>query len=536
MNRDYQYSAEEGADQGFSGTSREETSSTADGAEAAGTKKARAKAGSRPANAVIDREEPLQTAAAFHSAHKGMRGKALRRYRHTWYRWEGPNYRAVSAKDARVDMTEFLASGTDIKGDRFRPKPGDVSAALTMLMSHRPAIIDSTVPMPGWLPGAPEPYREHDPRDLISCKNGLVDLRTGKRLPHTPYLLTATSTGYDHSPMAERPRFEKFLDEIFPGSAAKRSEDFDDWTDEQKEPQLQRELLQEIFGYLISRETRQQKIFLFIGQPRSGKGTLGRILRKLLAEQNVIGFSLAALDNDFGAEDLIDKQVALVGDARLDGSSHKVVAQLLSWSGEDPVTINRKGEKKWHGQLGVRVLIQTNSTLHFSDPSGTIATRFVPVLFHESFEGRENENLTDELLIELPGILNWAIEGWRRLRAKGKFILPPTSLEALERMKKKAAPMLNFVEEECEIGSELSWPRNLCYAHYVACCEASNNKPLSRPKFVEAMEDLNLGIKCRRLQAAPGETKRPYVFVGIGKLGKARREATILKMPQPAES
>jgi phage/plasmid-associated DNA primase len=40
----------------------------------------------------------------------------------------------------------------------------------------------------------------------------------------------------------------------------------------------------------------------------------------------------------------------------------------------------------------------------------------VPVLFHESFEGRENENLTDELLTELPGILNWAIEGWRRLR------------------------------------------------------------------------------------------------------------------------
>jgi D5 N terminal like len=160
-------------------------------------------------------QEPLQTAAAFHSAYKGMRGKALRRYRHTWYRWEGPNYRAVSAEDARVDMTEFLASGTDIKGDRFRPKPGDVSAALTMLMSHRPAIIDSTVPMPGWLPGAPELYREHDPRDLISCKNGLVDLRTGKRLPHTPYLLTATSTGYDHSPTAARPRFEKFLDEIF---------------------------------------------------------------------------------------------------------------------------------------------------------------------------------------------------------------------------------------------------------------------------------------------------------------------------------
>jgi len=82
-------------------------------------------------------------------------------------------------------------------------------------------------------------------------------------------------------------------------------------------------LVQEVFGYLISRDTRQQKIFLFIGKPRSGKGTLARILRRLLGEQNVIGFSLASLDNDFGAEDLIDKQVAIVGDARLDGSSAK---------------------------------------------------------------------------------------------------------------------------------------------------------------------------------------------------------------------
>ena len=342
------------------------------------------------------------------------------------------------------------------------------------------------------------------------------------------------STGYDYSPAAKRERFEKFLDEIFPGSAAERPEDFDSLDEERQAPQLQRELLQEIFGYLISRETRQQKIFLFIGQPRSGKGTLGRILRKLLGEKNVIGFSLAALDNDFGAENLIDKQVALVGDARLDGSSHKAVAQLLSWSGEDPVTINRKGEKKWHGVLGVRILIQTNSTLHFSDPSGTIATRFVPVLFKECFLGRENENLLEELLIELPGILNWAIEGWRRLRARGKFSLPPASQEALERMKKKAAPILNFVEEECEIGPELSWARDGCYQQYVGYCEDGNHKPLSRPKFVEALEDLHLGIKCRRPRGEDGD--RSFVIVGVGKRGKTRASATILKMPSEGRS
>jgi putative DNA primase/helicase len=250
----------------------------------------------------------------------------------------------VSSEEASVDITTFLTSGIGPLGEQFHPKPGDVNATLQMLMRHPPAIIPPTVPLPGWLPEATAAERDHDPLDLISCKNGLVNLRTDERMSHTPHLLTTSTTSYDHRPQAKRKRFEKFLDEIFPGSAAARPEDFDTWDPEQQEPQLQRELLQEVFGYLISRDTRQQKIFLFIGRPRSGKGTLARILRRLLGEQNVIGFSLDALDNDFGAEDLIDKQVAIVGDARLDGSSGKEVAQLLTWSEDEPVT-NKPGEE-----------------------------------------------------------------------------------------------------------------------------------------------------------------------------------------------
>jgi putative DNA primase/helicase len=130
-------------------------------------------------------------------------------------------------------------------------------------------------------------------------------------------------------------------------------------------------------------------------------------------------------------------------------------------------------------------------------------------------------------LEELPGILNWAIKGWKRLRARRKFVLSPASQEVLNRMKKKAAPILNFVEEECEVGSELSWDRDACYSHYVMFCEESNNKPLSRPKFVEAMEDLNLGIKCSRPKAAPGESTRPYIPTGLGKRNVEPRARTV---------
>jgi putative DNA primase/helicase len=36
----------------------------------------------------------------------------------------------------------------------------------------------------------------------------------------------------------------------------------------------------------------------------------------------------------------------------------------------------------------------------------------------ESFYGREDKALTEKLLTELPGILNWAIEGYVRRRLR----------------------------------------------------------------------------------------------------------------------
>jgi D5 N terminal like len=187
---------------------------------------------SRP---IILREQPLQTATEFHRIY----GEKLRRYRHTWYRYEGPNYRMVSTEEANLDITEFLSSGVEPTGTTFHPKPGDVSATLQMLMKYRPAIMEPTVPMPGWLPEATDTEKEHDPRDLVSCKNGLIDLRTDECIPHTPRLLTTSTTSYHYSPRAKRKRFEKFLDEIFPGSTEKRPDDFETWSEERQEPQLQ---------------------------------------------------------------------------------------------------------------------------------------------------------------------------------------------------------------------------------------------------------------------------------------------------------
>jgi putative DNA primase/helicase len=164
----------------------------------------------------------------------------------------------------------------------------------------------------------------------------------------------------------------------------------------------------------------------------------------------------------------------------------------------------------------------TNPLLHFTDASGVIASRFVPVLFQESFEGRENIKLSEELLEELPGILNLAMEGLRRLRERGYFGLPASSRAAIERTQLKAAPIFGFLDDCCDIGADHSIERDVLFQEYVAWAENNKHKPMTKTAFVAALEDADTAIKCERPRGPGG--KRDYRFYGI-RLNQKERTA-----------
>ena len=106
------------------------------------------------------------------------------------------------------------------------------------------------------------------------------------------------------------------------------------------------------------------------------------------------------------------------------------VERLLSISGEDTITIDRKYRDPWTGRLPTRFMILTNELPRFTDSSGALASRFVMSILTTSFYGRENPALTAELLEESAGIFNWALDGLDRLRERGYFVTPTSAQEA----------------------------------------------------------------------------------------------------------
>ena len=256
-------------------------------------------------------------------------------YRGVFYRWIGTHYSAMEDGDLRTMAYVFLGDAytlsteADENGEmktirrRFYPDDRTVNKFLDALRAI--IRVSGTIKAPAWLEGATEDYRANNPVDLLPCQNGLLNLRTWELLPHTPTFLSVNAVGYDYDPEAKAPAWEKFIAEALPD-------------------QESREALQQEFGYFVTNDTRQQKIFAHSGEKRSGKGTIAATLKLVVGTENVVHPTMSGLAQNFGMACLIDKRLAIVGDARLRGDTSDLVSRLLTLSGEDDITVPRKNK------------------------------------------------------------------------------------------------------------------------------------------------------------------------------------------------
>jgi putative DNA primase/helicase len=265
---------------------------------------------------------------------------------------------------------------------------------------------------------------------------------------------------------------------------------------------------------VIGGGTEQQKIFLLVGPKRSGKGTIGRVLTGLLGPHNVAAPTLASMATNFGLSPLIAHPLALISDARLPRQidASIVVERLLSISGEDMITIDRKYREPWSGRLPTRIMILTNELPGLNDSSGAIASRFLLFVLTRSFYGRENPRLTDELLEEAPAILDWALKGLDRLVARGYFLMPEGSEEIIRQMEDLASPVAAFIRTQCLLYPDAEVEVDRLWKAWKGYCEGENVRLGSKATFGRDLRAAAPTVK--RTRPRDGD-ERQYSYCGI---------------------
>ena len=344
-----------------------------------------------------------------------------------YYEWDGRRYREVA--DLDMSVRTWLRTKGQAQDNRTLANV----LPIVKNLGFSPAMADTS--LPAWQPHDALPDPLPDPRNVVAFRNGLLDISDTDRglIPHTPLWLSTSCLPFNYEPVAVCPRWLDFLAEVYEGDAGRVG------------------LLQEWSGYLMSQDTGQQKMFLMIGLPRSGKGTIHRVLSDLVGD-GATGYRLPLLASQFGLSPLLAKTAAFVPEVELSGRSDKaeISETLKAIVGEDAMCVNRKGLPLLTAKLGVRFTIAANTIPTLWDSSSALGQRMLVVEHRKSFLGREDTTLGDRLRNELPGIAAWALEGLKRLKGRGRF---PSGCdpELTRRLALQSSPVQVFVSDRLAV-------------------------------------------------------------------------------------
>jgi putative DNA primase/helicase len=444
--------------------------------------------------------DPHRLAKGFLKRRQGHRaGPGVHFWDDEWWYWDGQCYRAVPHSQVIADVTAYVkeefdrqnvgavkrwqatmrayeaqvaadqAAGRTTTMDKPSALPPTVAPVTTGVVNNAIQAMRSLTHLPhgsrppAWVGGAgPVPAEE-----VMAFANGLLHWpsylagKGGAFRPHTPAFFGVQVVGFNFDPAAPDPRaWVDFLGQLWPGD------------------QESIDALQEVFGYLLTNDTRQQKIIALIGPKRGGKGTIARALIALVGEDNVAGPTLASLGTDFGLQPLLDKKLAVISDARLSQRTDLAVVaeRLLTISGEDALTVNRKYKPQVLARLRVRFLLLSNELPKLDDASGALPSRFLIFRLTVSWFGREDTGLQDKLRAELPGIVLWSLEGLRRLQQKGRLVQPGAGRPLVEELHALASPLAEFVSDLCVQGPGLTVDVPLLFGTWQAWASAQGLK------------------------------------------------------------
>lgn len=240
----------------------------------------------------------------------------------------------------------------------------------------------------------PNPY-------LLPCENLILDIDTLETRDYSPdyFFLSKINTRYDL--LAECPSFLEFLDSI-----------------ELTHDNIA--LLQEFWGYMLSAEARYKLALMLYGPRDTGKTTLIDVLKRFLGEFQYGTIPLHEIcSGKWYAAELQGKRLNACAEARATDLVDTRVFKLLTGA-EESIHAERKYRDPYKYKPFVKLAFGNNRIPYCPDQDLAFYERWGLIELHKQF--RRGDPARDEKLLsklttpeELSGILNWALEGYRRL-------------------------------------------------------------------------------------------------------------------------
>ena len=305
---------------------------------------------------------------------------------------------------------------------------------------------------------------------LVNVRNGLLDIRDMSFKEHTPSYLSTVQLNVEYNPQAHCPQFEKFLNEVL---------------DCRLIP-----LVQEILGYLLTTNTSAQKSFVLLGPARTGKSTLLWVVEYLLlGKKNVSNIPWQEIGDKFKTAELLGKLANVFSDLPSKSIDDTGIFKVVT--GEDYLMAEKKNKNPFKFRPFARLVFSCNELpKNYVDRTEGFYRRLIIVPFNRQIEKNKiDKALKYKFQREKEGILNWALEGLKRLY-ENNFEFSENELTdgVKKEYKRENNNVISFVEECCELDGLFSCSRIEIYEAYKEFCVEAGLKALSQIKFNKELE------------------------------------------------
>ena len=322
------------------------------------------------------------------------------------------------------------------------------------------------------------------PVELIPLKNGVLNVVTGEFRPYgeNDHFITQIPVEYD--PNADAPLFKKFVNEIvYPDDVV---------------------LLQEMFGYTLWRGMPAQVAFMLVGEGANGKSTLLTILKAMLGAHNVTSFAIQELENDKFLRGGLYGKLANIR-SELPSVALKDTGIFKHLTGGDPITTDVKYGRPFTFVSYAKLIFATNKIPKSPDDTDAFFRRWIIITFPFKFspnpdpskgEKKADPELAQKIIKnELPGVLNWALEGLKRLMTNNwKFSNTKTTEETRLDYIRKSDPVRAFFEDAVVVDPNGAVAKAELYHAYTQYCNENKLERVGDVAFFKGLEKLGVDI------------------------------------------
>ncbi|MDM0606928.1 phage/plasmid primase, P4 family [Clostridium perfringens] len=305
---------------------------------------------------------------------------------------------------------------------------------------------------------------------LVNVRNGLLDIRDMSFKEHTPSYLSTVQLNVEYNPQVDCPQFKKFLNEVLDCKLIP--------------------LVQEIVGYLLTTNTASQKAFVFWGPARTGKSTLLWVVEYLLlGKKNVSNIPWQEIGDKFKTAELLGKLANVFSDLPSKSIDDTGIFKVVT--GEDYLMAEKKNKNPFKFKPFARLVFSCNELpRNYVDRTEGFYRRLIIVPFSRQIDkSKIDKSLKYKFQREKEGILNWALEGLKRLY-ENNFEFSENELTdgVKKEYKRENNNVISFVEECCELDGLFSCSRIELYEAYKEFCVEAGLKALSQIKFNKELE------------------------------------------------